>query len=309
MSLSLAKLPALENLRGFVAVGRRMSITLAAQDLFLTQSAVSRQIQGLEAQLGLRLFERGHRALQFTVAGAELFRLADGLLLQLQDGLGRLQDAARQRPVTLTASIGFVGLWLLPRLGDWQARHPDIELRLSADNGRVDLRQEGVDLAIRYAAAESLPAEAECLFAEQLAVVAHPALATAGLDLARLGQSVLLEFEQQHQPWLSWQTWLDSQGWSGARPRAMLRFNQYDQLIHAASAGQGLALGRLPLIAEPLADGRLARVALAQPGPPCGHRYALLCNPAAARPEVQAVIAWLREQAGATLARMVALAG
>lgn len=143
MSIPLAKIPSLDLIRGFVAVGRRMSITLAAQDLFLTQSAVSRQIHGLEESLGVKLFVRSHRAIAFTAEGERLFRVADNSMQQLQDVVGAMQDNLRQRPVTVTASVGFVGLWLLPRLGRFQQKNPEIEIRLSANNQIVDLRKEG----------------------------------------------------------------------------------------------------------------------------------------------------------------------
>ena len=102
MSSDLSKLPTLDLLRGFVAVGRRMSITLAATDLCLTQSAVSRQIHALEAWLGVRLLARGHRSIAFTSEGERLFRSADGALQQLQDVLGELRVTGRLRPVTIS---------------------------------------------------------------------------------------------------------------------------------------------------------------------------------------------------------------
>ena len=157
MSVNLSKIPSVDLLRGFVAVGRRMSITLAAGDLFLTQSAVSRQIHGLETALGVKLFERTHRAIRFTPEGEQLFVAADSAMQKLQDALGVLEDNLQRRPVTITSSIGFVGLWLLPRLGAFQAAHPEIEVRISANNQIVDLRKEGLDIAIRYGEERIMP--------------------------------------------------------------------------------------------------------------------------------------------------------
>ena len=110
MSLRLVQLASLDQVRGFVAVGRRMSITLAAQDLCLTQSAVSRQIHGLEEQLGIKLLHRGYRAITFTPEGERLFRAADGAVQLLQDVMGEIRTTAVLRPVTLSASIGVTGL-------------------------------------------------------------------------------------------------------------------------------------------------------------------------------------------------------
>src|SRR5215470_8399395 len=104
--LPLSRLPSLDLIRGFVAVGRRMSITLAAEDLFLTQSAVSRQIIALEEALHVQLLNRGYRAISFTEDGERLFRVADSAIQQLQDGVNALAARSDRRPVTITASIG-----------------------------------------------------------------------------------------------------------------------------------------------------------------------------------------------------------
>lgn len=194
MSIRLSRIPSVDLLRGFVAVGRRMSITLAAGDLFLTQSAVSRQIHGLETALGVKLFERTHRAIRFTPEGEQLFLAADSAMQLIQDALGVLEDKLRRRPVTITASIGFVGLWLLPRLGAFQAAHPEIEVRISANNQIVDLRKDGLDIAIRYGQESTMPAGASRLFGETIFPVAHPSLGLTRLDSpALIWQYTLLE--------------------------------------------------------------------------------------------------------------------
>src|SRR5687768_4670566 len=118
MPLPLVRLPPLDLVKGFVAVGRRMSITQAADDLCVTQSAMSKQVRALEDALGVKLFHRGYRSVSFTEEGERLFRSADAAVQQLQDAASGLK-AAGKRPVTLTASIGVAGLWLLPRLGEF----------------------------------------------------------------------------------------------------------------------------------------------------------------------------------------------
>ncbi len=188
MSVSLSGGPSVDLLRSFVGLERRMSITLAAGHLCLTQSAVSRQIHGLETALGVKLFERTHRAIRFTTEGEQRFVAVDGAILQMQDALGVLAESLRRRPVTITASIGFVGLWLLPRLGAFQAQHPVIEVRISANNQIVDLRQGGLDIAIRYGPEPAMPEGAIRLFGEAVVPVAHPSL-----GLTRLDSSALIE--------------------------------------------------------------------------------------------------------------------
>jgi DNA-binding transcriptional LysR family regulator len=301
MSDSLLSLNGLmEPLRGFVAVGRRMSITLAAEELCLTQSAVSRQVQALERRLGVRLLLRGHRSVAFTEDGARLFRSADLALRQLQETVASVAPPAARRPVTVSASIGVTGLWLLPRMGRFQQLHPGIDLRVAAGNRLVDLRAENVDLAIRYCARADAPPGAAHLFDERVAPVARPAPGSGRLrSAADLDGQVLLEYEDAQRPWLQWQPWLAARGWR-PRPKAMLRFNQYDQAVLAAAAGQGIALGRLPLLRSWLEEKRL-RV-LDTPRPPLGtdHAYWLLRAEASPRHAVRAVMAWLMQEAGAS---------
>ncbi|GLT23533.1 LysR family transcriptional regulator [Zoogloea oryzae] len=302
MLTPLAKIPSIESLRGFVAVGRRMSITLAAHDLFLTQSAVSRQIHGLESALGIKLFERAHRSIRFTPEGERLFLIADNAMQQLQETIGALQAAkAGHRPVTVTASISFVGLWLLPRLPGFQQRHPNVEVRLSANNNIVDLRQEGLDVAIRYCAEPAMPAGARRLFGETVFPVAHPSLGIARLDDPDIiRRSVLLEFEGDQSPWWNWEAWLEMQGWSGVRPRGVLRFNLFDQMVHAAVAGQGIALGRSQFIRPMLADGRLRALPTIHPGPRSNKVFCLLLRDATPSKETQALVDWIVAEARLT---------
>ncbi|MFC4762415.1 LysR substrate-binding domain-containing protein [Dyella koreensis] len=290
----------MEPIRGFVAVGRRMSITLAAEDLYLTQSAVSRQIQALEARLGVRLLVRGHRSIAFTAEGERLFRSADLALQQLQDAFEAVGGHKERRPVTLTASIGVAGLWLLPRLGHFQQAHAGIDLRIAANNRLVDLRAENIDLAIRYCADAAAPEGALRLFGETVAPVAHPSLKLRTLRTPeQLESQVLLEFDDPQRPWLHWSEWAKAIGWRRIKPKGVLRFNQYDQVVHSAMAGQGIALGRLALLGPMLADRRLVRLSSSASMPATNHGYWLLQVEPKPRPHVQAVIDWLIREAGA----------
>jgi LysR family glycine cleavage system transcriptional activator len=299
MTLPLSRLSCLDLLRGFVAVGRRMSITLAAQDLCLTQSAVSRQVQALEEALGVKLLLRGHRSVTFTAEGERLFNGADSALRQLQELLGTMPAHAGRPAVTITSSVGVAGLWLLPRLGAFQQCAPGIDLRISASNRLSDLRQEGLDLAIRYCAADAMPDGALALFGETVMPVAHPSLGLRALDSAHaLERHCLLEFDGEYRPWLKWDTWLRSQGWGALKPKGVLRFNHYDQVIHAAMAGQGIALGRVELISLMLADGRLSTLAAPQPGVATSHLYCLIQAEPQPRAAVQEVVRWIVSQTG-----------
>ncbi|TFW07401.1 LysR family transcriptional regulator [Oxalobacteraceae bacterium OM1] len=262
MPSTLLHLPPLDALRGFVAVARRMSITLAADDLCLTQSAVSRQVQALEAHLKTPLFVRKHRALALTKAGEQLFQLTDSWMERLSDYVDEVRHGERPRPVTITASIGVTALWILPRLGTFQAAHPHIDVRVAANNRLLDLSREGIDLAIRYCRESQAPRSAVRLFEERIVPVANPAVAARAFRRNGLLQQVFLELDDRTRPWLRWSDWLKVQGMEGARPTSTLHFNQYDQVIQAALEGHGVALGRVGLVAPMLQDGRL----VAQPG-------------------------------------------
>lgn len=294
MPESLVRLPSLDLVKGFVAVGRRMSITQAADDLCVTQSAMSKQIRSLEDLLGLRLLQRGHRSISFTAEGERLFRVANASLQQLQDAFEALGTRGK-RPVTITASIGVTGLWLLPRLGEFQKRHPGIDVRVAASNAVLDLAAEEIDLAIRYCPEADAPAGALRLFDESIAPVASPALKVGNIETEReLAKCVLLEYEDRRH-WLGWADWLASRGLTPAQARGLLRFNQYDQAIQAAVAGQGVALGRLELIGPMLEDRRLEVPLRGRGTSPTPCSYWLIQAEPAPRLDVRHVIDWISE--------------
>ena len=298
MSLPLVRLAFLDLIRGFVAVGRRMSITVAAQDLCLTQSAVSRQVNALEERLGVKLLVRGFRSISFTPEGERLFRSADGAVQQLQDVLGEINTIGVVRPVMLSASIGVTGLWLLPRLNQFQRLHPGVDLRLSANDRVADLRHEGIDLAIRYASSALAPEGATRLFGQAIAPVAHPSLGIQSLRSARaLSKFALLEFDNPKYPWLQWSDWLGAVGWADVKPKSVLHFNQYDLVIQAALDAQGIALGRLELVQPLLDDGRLVLLAPARQTIASDHAYWLIRADTNARQHVRRVARWIEEEA------------
>ncbi len=309
MSVPIARLPSLDLVRGFVAVGRRMSITLAAQDLCLTQSAVSRQIHTLEDVLGVKLFTRGYRAIQFTGEGERLFRIADLSVQQLQEVIGLLDTRQQRRPVTLTLSTGVAALWLLPRLSRLQAQHRAIDVRIAASNKVLDLKAEGIDLAIRYCAEAAAPAGAQKLFGERLLAVCHPSLLQPRAPPADvIRRSVLLEFDEPRRPWLQWSRMLQSAGLPALRPRSVMRFNQYEQVIQAAVAGQGIALGRLALVEPMLADGRLAVLGPVDVHEVADAAYWLVQAPYEPHRDVATVVRWIKREAEAVVAAMQAIA-
>ena len=293
--------------RAFLAVARHLNFRAAADELALTQSAVSRQIQALEDEVGMPLFLRHTRAVELTGAGAQLQRAVAPALERMDAAVRLVRQTAGRRSVAITTWASFASMWLIPRMEAFQRDNPGIDIRIDATDTPVDLETADVDLALRYALPGAGTQGGQRLFGEQLAVVASPWLLKASPpprtpgDVARF---TLIEagdeHRSQHLEWLSWRRWLDAHGLDKLQPERWLYFNYAHQIVQAALSGQGLALARMPLVADALAAGDLVE---ALPG----HRidsplaYWLIVGPRSGqRPEVQAFCAWLELQAQAT---------
>jgi DNA-binding transcriptional LysR family regulator len=307
MHKSLRRLPSLDFLHGFEAAGRRLSFTLAAQELFLTQSALSRQVKALEEALGVALFERRHRALALTAAGAAFHRAITAQLRTLAETVEATCGAARDPGLTVSTTVSFAALWLIPRLAGFRALRPESEVYVAADDRLVDLTRGEVDIAVRYLSDANAPADAVRLFGERLLPVASPSLVRRKpFPLARpadLAHHVLIHLDDSHglMPWLNWPAWLAGNGLPDLKPAGSLRFSLYDQVIQAALGGQGVALGRIPLIGEFLADGRLVGPFPKRYDSPRSY-FAIPAPHAVSRPDVGAFVAWLAQEATASAA-------
>lgn len=297
------ELPSLDLLKAFEAAARHLSFTRAGAELFLSQSAVSRQIQQLESQLATPLFIRRTRALLLTDAGQRYYRDVSQALHQLREAGAGLHAAGAERVVTVTAAMTFASLWLVPQLADFQQQHPEIQIHVAADNAMRDLERDRMDVAIRYSTRKHAGPGALRLFGERVLPMCSPKL--LGKRRPRraedLGDFVLLDFEdpQQLTPWLTWEAWFEAMDTPRPKARGVLRFSHYDMMLRAAINGQGIALGRLPLIGALLDDGTLV-------APLPGARYStstrnrdywLMTTPAAReRPAVQTFTQWLRQR-------------
>jgi len=298
----LTRLPSLELLKGFHAAARHLSFTRAAEELFLTQSALSRQILALEEQLGVPLFERRPRQLLLTEAGQVLHVSAKKILDELGHAVDRIRRDQTTQPLTVSTAIPFAALWLLPRLPRFREQHPDIEVFISADNRILDLDRERIDLAVRYCPEDMAPPGAQRLFGEKLQPVCSPALAA---DTSRplkkpedLARHVLLHIDDDRGrfPWLNWSQWFAAIGVPDFVPIGSLRFNQYDLLIQATLDGQGVALGRSPLVDRLLQQGKLVAPFRRQYATTRAY-YIVVSAHSAKRPETQALVGWLSAEA------------
>ena len=293
-------LPPLEALRAFDAAARHLSFTRAAEELFVTQSAVSKLVIALESALATRLFERKTRALGLTAAGERLHRATVIAFAELRGAAAELRGGD-EPTVTLSTTQAFASFWLIPRLADFRRSHPGIDIRISADTRMVDLERGRFDAAVRYMQDRSAPATALRLFGDTVLPVASPAyLKKSAGPLAKpadLAHHILLvyEDEKQRRPWLSWPVWLEMAGVADLRPAGSIAFNQYESAIRAAVDGQGVALATLALVADLLRQGKLVAPLPQRFSHPRSY-YLVMADRATANRAVEPFRLWLASQ-------------
>jgi LysR family glycine cleavage system transcriptional activator len=296
------RLPSLDLLRGFEAAARLLSFTKAGEELHLSQSAVSRQIQELETQLGVPLFERRHRALALTEAGQTLYAVSAQVLASMRAVTDRLRAITGRRTLSVTTTQSFASLWLIPRLAGFTGRHPELDVRISADSRVLDLERDGLDIAIRHGPAAMAGPNAVRLFGERMFPVCSPKLLRDAKRPLRapedLKHHVLLHYDDPdgRHPWLHWKTWLEVARLSDLRPAGNLVFTGYENIIPAAIAGHGVALGRSALVREAMRVGELVAPFKGSADPARAY-YAVLSEHSKGRPEVADFVTWVREEA------------
>lgn len=296
-------------LRAFEAVARLLSFRAAADELHLTQSAISRQIRALEDEIGATLFLRGTRHVELTADGASLQNTVVAALERLDQTVRQIRQTHGRRVVNVTTFASFASLWLIPRLEAFQRLHPDIDIRVSAYDQVVELDDGEIDIALRYTTREQLGAQpAERLFGESLTPVVSPWLARRAAAgeapplacAADLAEHTLAE-EDDPRPsaeYLSWRRWLREHGAPGVQPRRWMYLNFTYQQVQAAVAGQAVALARLALVAEQLQRGELVEPfgVAGRMDSPFAY-WIMLSRHGRHRPEVQQFSAWVIEQA------------
>ena len=169
-------LPSLDLLVGFEAAARLLSFTKAGEELYLTQSAVSRQIKDLEEQLGVTLFQRRHRALALTDAGQQFYAASAQAIATMRAATDRLRAQGTRKPLSVTTTTSFAALWLIPRLAGFTRAHPEVDVRITADARVQDLERDGLDVAIRHGPATLAGPNAVRLFGERVFPVCSPKL-------------------------------------------------------------------------------------------------------------------------------------
>ncbi len=289
-------LPPLTALRAFEAVAATLSVKQAAATLNVTPSAVSHQIRGLEAALGVELFRRVGRRLVLTEAGRALRPgLSDGFA-RIAAAVTALEASLREGPLTVSMVSTFALHWFMPRLPHFLRRHPEIELRLSTTLRPVSFEHEGVDAAVRFGRGAWHGLRADRLFDLAIVPVCSPALLAGEVPLdqpADLRHHTLLVAEARPD---DWRTWLQSLDLADLRAARVLTFETTSFALQAAAEGAGVAIVARELVAGDLALGRLA--APFEHAVPLAEAYYLVCPEAwADRPKIAAFRTWILEQA------------
>jgi LysR family glycine cleavage system transcriptional activator len=281
----------LDTLRAFDAAFRAGSFTRAGEILHLTHGAVSRQVAQLEQSVGVSLFRRVARGLRPTPAGERLHKVVRRSLRDLEIVSAELRaEAGDPGRVRVSVLPSFGARWLLPRMPQFAAAYPGIEIELVAENRLVDLSQEGFDLGVRYGEGHWPGLTSRLLMAEQVFPVCSPALAERfgdGADPGRLQAATLLHDGERPR----WGDWLRAAGLDENIGRAGLTFNDYNLLVEAALSGLGVGFGRSALILRELESGRLIA-----PFPlkvPSDWSYYLIAPEGEMRPAAATFAAWL----------------
>ena len=293
------RLPSLTALRAFEAAARHENLSRAAEELFVTHGAISRQIREIEAELGTALFERRGRRLVLTEAGRLYQRSVTAAFDDLAAATERLRHAATARRLTLNVLSTFAMRWLIPRLGRFQQLHPQIELRLVTSDRPIARLGEPFDLAVRRGPEDWVGYRSAPFMTEQEFPVCSPALLarnpiTAPEDLRR---HILLEAETRPE---SWRRWLRAAGVPQLQPAGRQHFDHFYLCLGAAEDGLGVALGPMPLLADDLAAGRLVSPLPDLLAPARSYHW-VVPERLANDPTVRALSQWLEEEGRRTV--------
>ena len=293
------RLPQLNALKAFEAAARHVSFTRAAEELCVTQGAVSHQVKALESELGIKLFNRERQRLIITDAGRDYLTIVRDAFDRIAMGTERLAQRQSSGMLTVSTSPDFAAKWLVHRLGHFAEAHPEIDLRVSATMHHVDFAREDVDIAVRHGDGHWPGLNVTRLCTEHLFAVCSPNLASGLKRPSDVVKLPLLHLDDH----TAWSAWFEAAGISGEHATHGPILNRASMLIDAAVDGQGLALARTTLAAWDLIHKRLVRplpVAL-----PLSKSYWIVCPKATeSLPKLIAFRDWLLAQASDDLLRL-----
>lgn len=246
----------------FEAAARHLNFTRTAEELRVTQAAVSRQIRLLEEHLGVALFQRLHRSLLLTQQGQRLQQAVHMGLEHIANTAAEIRRAPRQGDVTVSTSVSFASYWLMSRIAKFRAAHPEVELRLVASGPVADLAVAGVDVAVRYGRGRWPNVEVVPLLDNEIFPICAPSYLEGRPPLASprdLLNETLLHLIEYDRNWVTWEAWLRTLGVEEKPAKGGLRFDNYLVLIQAAMDGQGIALAGARLAEDFIARGAMLR--------------------------------------------------
>jgi LysR family glycine cleavage system transcriptional activator len=287
-------LPPLNALRAFEAAARHLSFTDAADELAVTQAAISHQIRGLEDRMGLKLFVRRNREILLSEAGQAYLPGVRQAFDLLHDATERLLKTDASGPLTVTTTASFATKWLVPRLGSFQQQHPDIDVRISTNTTLVDFSRDDVDMGIRYGRGQWPGVAAERLVAEDIFPVCSPSLLKGPKALRRptdLKGHTLLHVSTWRD---DWQIWLTAAGVKSVDPTRGLKFDFALAALQGAIDGLGVALGRGPLVEADMKAGRLVAPFDVKLSSDSAY-YVVAPAERMRRPKIKAFVTWLRD--------------
>jgi LysR family glycine cleavage system transcriptional activator len=270
-------LPSLTALRAFESAARHLSFRAAAEELAVTQSAVSHQIADLERSLGVALFRREARRVALTESGLLYYPFLRDAFERIAQGTALVTRTSAAGELNVQVYITVAVRWLIPRLPQFQSAHPDILVRFSASHVDWEFDETAADLGIVCTAApDRPPLHYTHLFDARLVAVCSPAVAQAGLGLRQPADLVNHALLQLYTAVDEWQVWLKAAGVPEVRGRAAPKFDSYLLALEAAMEGQGVAVAPRFLVAGDLRTGRLVQpFALEVPQP---RRWYLACR-------------------------------
>ncbi len=293
-----SRLPPLDPLIAFEAAARLLSFTRAAEELHLSQAAVSQQIRSLEDKLGIQLFTRSHRAVQLTNEGREYQHTVAAMLKQLAGATMDIQQLGASRQLVLACDQSFATQWLVPRLDALRAELADVTLRIIASDDDGECLARDVELAILHGDGNWPGYRAERLFDEEVFPVCSPAYAPARAADDWVGwllEAQLIDLADSHWNWMNWRLWLGGHDIDEPLAGRKLQINSYPLVIDAACAGHGVALGWRFLVDDLIDAGRLLRPVAQSLRTEFGY-YLIFRDAEVADPHAARVRDWLRRQ-------------
>lgn len=259
------RLPPLNSLRAFEASARHRSFTRAADELSVTPAAISHQIKGLEEILGAKLFRRAKGTLMLTDEGQRLLPGVRKGFLAFNEAMENFALYHQTGPLNVALTPSFAAKWLIPRIEHFNARHPDIDIRITTTMELIDYERDGVDIGVRFGRGGYPDLEVELLLASEVTPVCSPDLMKGNRPLEKPEDIAHFTLLHDDSPLLddthpNWAMWLRAANVTNVDPSHGLRFDNASSCINAAIEGVGVALARTALIDSDLAAGRLVKL-------------------------------------------------